>query len=143
MDITELKEKWTGWEFDERTFQISGKELREYALACGETQPRYVDPEHPDFQAVPNYTARFHGRRQLPENFPVVQRNLFDGGKTVEPKGPIRPGDTITAKSHIHDLYEKTGRSGGMKFIVHRMHFFNEAGDEVAVVDWKMIEKLG
>ena len=46
------------------------------------------------------------------------------------------------ARSHIHDIFEKTGRSGGMMFVVHRMEFTNQREELVAVVDWKMIQKL-
>ncbi len=142
MEVSELKEKWTGWTFDEVSFEIEAEDLSEFSLSCGEIVPRYTDPQDPDFQAPPSYTARFHGRRQLPEDFPVDMATSFDGGKTVEWKAPIRPGDTVLARSHIHDIFEKTGRSGGMMFIVHRMEFTNQRDQLVAVVDWKMIQKL-
>ena len=142
MDVAELKKKWTGWTFDETRFEIEAEALSEFSLACGETVARYTDPGHPDFQAAPSYTARFHGGRPLPEGFPMKRETSFDGGKTVEWKAPIRPGDTVVARSHIHDIFEKTGRSGGMMFVVHRMEFTNQREELVAVVDWKMIQKL-
>jgi len=142
VEVSELKEKWTGWTFDEVSFEIAAEDLSEFALSCGETVPRYTDAQDPDFQAAPSYTARFHGRRALPEDFPVDMATSFDGGKTVEWKAPIRPGDTVVARSHIHDIFEKTGRSGGMMFIVHRMEFTNQRDELVAIVDWKMIQKL-
>jgi hypothetical protein len=143
LDIAGLNEKYVGLDFDEVHFEIDAGPMVEFARAVGETLPRYTDPADPDFQAVPSYTARFHGGRALPEGFPLVQEKNFDGGKTVEWKGPIRPGDTLTARSHIHDVFEKTGRSGGMMFIVHRMQFTNQRDELVAIVDWKMIQKLG
>ena len=142
MDIAELKQKWTGQTFDEVSFEIDGAALVEFALACGETLPRYIDRSDEDFQAVPSYTSRYHGRRQLPEGFPMVQAKSFDGGKAVECFAPIRPGDTITADSTIHDIFEKTGRSGGMMFVVHRMRFSNQRGELVSIVDWKLLQKL-
>ncbi len=142
MDVSELKEKWTGWTFDEVRFEIEAEALSEFSLACGETVPRYTDPNDSDFQAAPSYAARFHGRRQMPEGFPVDLATSFDGGKSVEWKAPIRPGDSVVARSHIHDIFEKTGRSGGMMFIVHRMEFSNQDDQLVAIVDWKMIQKL-
>jgi len=142
VDVSELKEKWTGWTFDEVRFEIEAEALSEFSLACGETVPRYTDPNDSDFQAAPSYAARFHGRRQMPEGFPVDLATSFDGGKSVEWKAPIRPGDSVVARSHIHDIFEKTGRSGGMMFIVHRMEFSNQDDQLVAIVDWKMIQKL-
>jgi hypothetical protein len=143
MDIAALKQEWAGWEFDESHFEISAEKLRDFALACGEKQPRFVDPSDPDFQAVPNFTTSFHGHRQLPDGFPMEREKSFDGGKCVEPKLPVRPGDSITGKSEIYDIFEKSGRSGGMMFVVHRMRFYNQRDELVSVVDWKMIQKLG
>jgi hypothetical protein len=143
MNVQELKEKWTGWEFDLRDFAVEPGPMLDFAVACGETLPKYVDPDDPEFQAVPSYCARFHGHRQLPEKFPMNRAESFDGGKCVEYKAPIRPGDTLTARSTIHNIFEKTGRSGGMMFVVHRMAFTNQHGELVSVVDWKMIQKMG
>ena len=143
MEISDLKEKWTGSFFDEVHFEIDAQELAEFALTCGETLSRFTDPQDADFQAAPSYPARFHGQRQLPDGFPLTMENSFDGGKTVESMAPIRPGDVLVARSHIHDIFEKTGRSGGMMFVVHRMEFTNQDDVQVAIVDWKMIRKLG
>lgn len=143
MDVTEVKKDWVGQTFDTVSFEIDTESMVEFALACGETLPRYTDPGDDDFQAVPSYTSRFHGRRALPEGFPIKLDNSFDGGKCVEWMAPIRPGDTIVARSHLHDIYEKTGRSGGMIFVVHRMEFSNQRDELVSIVDWKMIQKLG
>ena len=143
VDTEKLKQTWTGWSFDEISYEIEAGPLVEYAQACGETLAKFTDPAHPDFQAVPNFPTRFHGRRSLPDGFPMELIKSFDGGKSVEPHAPIRPGDTITGSSAIHDIYEKTGRSGGMLFVVHRMRFTNQRSELVSVVDWKLIQKLG
>ncbi len=143
MDIKALNDEWTGWEFDEISFEIKAQNLVDFAESCGETLPWFTDPSHPEFRATPSYTSRFHGDRQLPEGFPMERMKSFDGGKCVEPSLPIRPGDTITARSTIHDIFEKTGRSGSMMFVVHRMRFYNQRDEPVATVDWKLIQKLG
>ena len=57
----------------------------------------------------------------------------------MEIHGPVRPGDTLTARASIHDVYDKTGRSGTMVFVIHRMDFTNQEGVAVATVDSKMI----
>jgi hypothetical protein len=141
--VDELKQRWVGHTFDTVHFEVDAESLVEFAAACGETLPRYTDPADPDFQAVPSYTARYHGGRALPEGFPMRMEQSFDGGKCVEWHGAIRPGDRLTARSKIHDVYEKSGRSGGMRFVVHRMEFSNQRDELVSVVDWKMIQKLG
>jgi hydroxyacyl-ACP dehydratase HTD2-like protein with hotdog domain len=119
------------------------EEMLAFARACGETDPRFSDPAHPDFQAPPTYTARFLGRRVLPENFPSPMGRSFDAGKTVTVRLPVRRGDVLVAHSRIHEVYQKTGRSGSMTFIVHRMEFENQRGEIVSVVDWRMVRREG
>ena len=143
MEIAELKAEWVGVEFDSVEFEIKPEKILEFSAACGEGEERFRDASHPDFQAPPTFTSQFHGRRMFPEGFPSLggYGGAFDAGKCVISHLPIRPGDRLTAKSHIHDVYEKTGRSGHMTFIVHRMEFSNQDGELVSVVDWRMIQK--
>ncbi len=142
IDVEKLKRDWAGFTFDTAEFEAKSDDLVGFAQACGETDKRYTDPAHADFQAVPNYPSRYVGRRILPDNFPRLGGGYgFDAGKCVIPIAPIRPGDKITAKSQIHDIYTKTGRSGTMLFIVHRMEFQNQRGEPVSIVDWRMVQQ--
>ena len=142
MDIKALNDEWTGWEFDEVSFQIKEQNLVDFAESCGETFPHFVDQTASGFRAVPSYASRYHGRRSLPKGFPVNMMASFDAGKSVEVTAPIHAGDRLTARSHIHDIFEKTGRSGGMLFIVHRMEFSNQNDVKVSTVDWRMVVRL-
>jgi len=143
IDAKALKERWCGWEFDAVDFEIAAEPMVEFAVSCGETEPRFTDPDDADFQAVPSYTTRFHGRRAMPDDFPIKPHQGFDAGKCVEVHHPLRPGDKLTARSEIHDIYEKTGRSGPMLFIVHRMRFSNQRDELISVVDWRLVQRLG
>lgn len=139
MDIEALKTQFLNREFDERTFDVTADAIVTFATACGETQPRYTDPSHPDFQAPPTFASQFTGGRQLPEDYPRFGGIGMDAGKAIEPKKPIRPGTRLTGKSHLHDIYTKTGRSGTMVFTVLRMEFYDEAGENVATADTRMV----
>ena len=139
-DLQAIRNDWVGQEFETATFEIDEGRLLDWAIACGETDPRFVDRDHPDFQAHPNFTACLSTGRMLPEDFPKIGSGFgIDGGKTVEIHGPVRAGDTLTARASIHDVYDKTGRSGTMVFVIHRMDFTNQEGVAVATVDSKMI----
>jgi acyl dehydratase len=63
----------------------------------------------------------------------------FDAGKDIEFGVPIRPGDRVTVVSTLHELYEETGRSGSMVFVVVRFTMTNQRGERVAVVDNRMM----
>jgi len=43
--------------------------------------------------------------------------------------------------STIHDIYEKTGRSGSMYFIVIRNEVKNQNGEKVAVIDHRIMQR--
>jgi N-terminal half of MaoC dehydratase len=139
VSLSELRERWVGHEFDTAQFVVSREAALEWARACGEQDPRFLDPAHPDFQAAPTFPSHFVGRKVFPEDFPRFGLNAFDAGKCVLVHAPIRPGDTLTAHSSIADIYEKTGRSGSMLFVVHRMAFENQRREAVSVVDWKLV----
>lgn len=144
MSVAELRERFLGEVYDSIQVVAEPPRLLEFALACGETDPRYVDPEHADYQAPVNFCSQFHGARMLPEGFPAFDmRIMIDAGKAVYWHAPIRPGDKLTASSRLHDIYEKTGRGGTMLFLVHRMEFRNPQSELVSVVDWRLILRGG
>lgn len=137
-DIEEVREKFLNRDFDEKTFYIDPETSIEYARLCGETADRFLDPEHPDFQAPPTFVASLSGRRALPPDFPRFGFGM-DAGKGVECIKPIRPGQTITGRTHLHDIYTKTGRSGRMVFVVSRLQFFDENGEHLANSDSRSV----
>jgi acyl dehydratase len=65
----------------------------------------------------------------------------FDAGKDIEFLEPLRPGDVITATSRIVELYEKTGRSGSMWFVVYRQELRNQRDELVANVDSRIMQR--
>ena len=138
-DIKALRERFLGREFDEVTFLIDGARFAEYAKVCGETAPRYTDPADADFQAPPTFVSTLVGGRSMPPDFPNLGGMGMDAGKAVEWKAPVRAGATLTGRSHLHDIYTKTGRSGRMVFLVTRMELRDEAGNHVANADTRTV----
>ena len=128
-----------GREFDEISFAIDGARFSEYARACGELDPRFTDASHPDFQAPPTFVSTLIGGRSRPDGFPQLNGVGMDAGKGVEWMAPIRHGSTLTGRSHLHDIYTKTGRSGRMIFLVARMELHDEAGTHVANADTRTV----
>lgn len=138
IDIKEARENFLNREFDEKVFEIDPTETAEYARMCGETASRFLDPSDPDFQAPPTFVASLSGRRMFPENFPRFGIGM-DAGKGVECLAPIRPPVKLVGRSHIHDIYTKTGRSGRMVFTVSRIEFYTEDGLHVANADSRSV----
>lgn len=136
-DIEALRQKYLHFDFDEKAFAIDPAVTAEYARLCGETEARFLDPAHPDFQAPPTFVANFSGSRLLPKGFPRLGLGM-DAGKGVECLLPVRPGK-VTGKTHVHDIYTKTGRSGRMVFVVTRMAFYDDRGRHLANSDSRMV----
>lgn len=138
IDIKEAREKFLNLDFDEKVFEIDPGVTSEYARFCGETAPRFLDPNDPDFQAPPTYVASLSGGRSLPSDYPRFGIGM-DAGKGVECLAPVRPPVKLVGRTHIHDIYTKTGRSGRMVFTVSRIEFYTEDGEHVANADSRMV----
>lgn len=139
LDIDALIERYVGPVFDEKTFNFDAQELSEFASACGETASRYTDPADPDFQASPTMPTRLHPGARFPEGFPEVAGLGMDAGKAIQPLAPIRPNVEITGRTHMHEIYTKTGRSGRMVFFVNRMELFDADETPLAVSDSRIV----
>ena len=132
-----------GQEFDRSVSDpIGAQELIAFARALGETDPCYVE-EGSQLRAHPTFCVRFKGHKFFPDTLPenLRFRMSFDAGKDIELGVPIRPGDTVTVVSTLHEVYEKTGRSGSMVFVVVRFTMTNQHGERVATVDNRFMYK--
>ena len=138
-DIEALRSKYLNQEFDEVSFEIEGARFVAYARACGEQDPRFTDLAHPDLQAPPTFVSTLVGGRSRPKDFPKLGGVGMDAGKSVQWMAPIRDGVTLTGKSHLHDIYTKTGRSGRMTFLVTRMELYDGDGVHVANADTRTV----
>ena len=132
-----------GQEFDHAVYgPVSAEELIAFARSLGETRPEYTAPG-PDLVAHPTYCVRYKGNRFYPENIPrtIDLRTGFDAGKDLRLGATVRPGDTIEVRCTLHDVYEKTGRTGSMYFVVIRFTMTNQRGELLAVIDNRFMHR--
>ena len=134
--------------FDETDFPpITKEEIIEFAASLGETNPLYTDEAaaskgpHQGLVAPATFVTKLRPKKFSPENLPKFGKVGFDGGRDLEVRAPIRPGDSLTMLSTIHDIYEKTGRTGSMYFIVIRNEVKNQKGEQVAVIDHRIMQR--
>ncbi len=126
---------------------VTREMIREFCEALGETNPLYTDEEaakrgpYGGLIAPPSFAVGFRTRRHFLDILPNFSRAGFDAGKDVEFLAPIRPGDQITLSSAIKEIYEKTGRSGSMVFIVIRSTLRNQNGEILAHVDHRFMSR--
>ena len=139
MDIEELKTRYLNLEFDRKEVEIKPERAATVAKLSGETRADLVDPTHADFTVPHAYLASLASGRHLPIDFPRLGGLPIDGGKAVTCHKPVRPNQTLTGRTHLHDIYDKSGRSGRMIFLVSRMELFDADGQHLATSDSKMI----
>lgn len=150
MSFRDIAESEIGREYDNFTHPpVTAEQLIRYARTLRVDDPNYTDEQaaasgpHGGLIAFPTYIVKLRGEHHLP---PVVveqmDENTFDGGKDIELGVPVRPGDEITTTSQITQLYEKTGRSGSMFFVIFRNELVNQRGEMVARVDCRSLQKL-
>ena len=139
VDIEALKAQFLNLEFDVKAFEIDAQAAATVARVSGETREEFLDPEHPDFQAPPAFVGSLASGRHLPIDFPNLSGIPMDGGKAVVCHKPVRAGVPITGRTHLHEIYDKSGRSGRMVFIVSRMEIFDDSGEHLATSDSRMV----
>jgi acyl dehydratase len=126
---------------------VTAEMVADFCKATGEGGRSYTDAEAAKkghlggIVAPPSFAVTFRNGRQFFEHIPRFGRQGFDAGKDVEFVEPIRPGDTITLSSHVKEIYEKTGRTGSMVFVIVRSTLMNQNGDVVAHVDHRFMNR--
>jgi hypothetical protein len=112
---------------------VTAQQIHDYAQSLGESHPSYFAAEP---VAPPTFCVKFRGNRFF---HPAIPQGAFlrgfDAGKDIQFGAPIRAGDVVHTSNVLAEVYEKTGRSGSMIFIVTRQRMTNQQGEMVAVID--------
>ena len=134
--------------FDETSFApITKDEILAFTAALGETNPLYTDEDaaakgpYGGLIAPPTFVTKLRPTKMTPDDMPKFGKVGFDGGRDLDAFAPVRPGDALKMVSKIHEIYEKTGRSGSMYFIVLRNEVSNQNGEKVAVIDHRIMQR--
>jgi acyl dehydratase len=127
---------------------VTGEMIATFCGAIGESNPIHTDADvakngpYGGLTAPPSFAVTFRNGRHFFEHIPRFGKQGFDAGKDVEFLTPIHPGDSITLSSHVKEIYEKTGRSGSMAFVIVRTTLKNQHGEEVAHVDHRFMNRI-
>ena len=138
---------WIGKEFDRYSYKATQEDIAEFAASVGERDPMYRDAvyagstPHGGIVAPATFCIVVRSNAPLPDLKLSYGARVFDGGKECVFHAPIRPGDTITGVDRISQVYEKTGRSGNMIFVVRESELTNQNSQKVAVVRQILIQR--
>ena len=129
-----------GVEHQAGPFEVTREMVQAFSKSVGETGPIYNDEAvakaagYSGIVACPTMCTLFVRHVKLPDIRLKFGRSRFHAGQRVQPKGIIVAGDSLTASSHLKEVYPKTGRSGTMVFVVWETTFRNQKGQVVADV---------
>ncbi len=107
---------------------VEAGHLKRFVEAIGDPNPRWLNEAPPTF-LVALVPVSMH----LPEA-EEYGKGWLNGGNRFEHMEPVRVGDRITATGRVVDVYEKSGSSGTMLFIIFETEYVNQRGRTVARV---------
>ncbi len=120
-----------GKEYAPFTVTVERGKIKEFARAIGDPSPFYLDDavgrasEWGDIVAPPTFVTTFRDEKadtgSMLADLGVDIGRILHGEQEFEHYKPIRPGETYLCRSRVTDIYEKTGRSGAMAFVVREM----------------------
>ena len=143
MPIT-INKSIIGKEYAPYVVHVERGKIKEFARAIGDLSPFYLDDEvgraspWGDIIAPPTFAITFRDERAdtgaLLKDLGTDISRILHGEQEFEHYKPIRPGDTLLCRGRISDVYEKSGKSGPMAFVVRETTITDTDHDVVAKV---------
>ena len=140
-----LKSDAVGKTYPPVTYAVGREKVREFAMAVGEEDARYHDPEaareagYADVVAPPMFAVVYSGRAITPALFdPEVGidfARMVHGGQEFVWGPPVVAGDEIATEVEVKDVAER----GGLEFYVFESRSTNQDGETVCTGTWTNI----
>lgn len=115
-------------------YEVEKGHIRRFADAIGDPDPVYRDEAaaraagHPAIVAPPTFPTALRPddpRAEMGIDF----RKVLHGEQSYEYRRPLYAGDVVAVTARIADIYEKTGKSGTMDFLVLETEGRDPAGE--------------
>ena len=100
--------------------------MSRFCAAIGDPNPRWRNEAPPTF-----LVALGSETPEIPE---VLEygKGWLNAGDAFEYMEPVRPGDTVTSRTTLSDVYEKQGSSGSLLFLTFNTEYTNQHDRVVA-----------
>ena len=126
--------------------------IKEFARAIGDLNPSYLDDrvgaasEWGDLIAPPTFAITFRDETadtgSMLRDLGTDISRILHGEQEFELFRPLQPGQTYLCRARIVDIYEKSGRSGPMAFVVRETTITDRTNDVVAAMRHITIVRL-
>lgn len=117
------------------TATVEAGHLKRFAEAIGDPSRRWLE------QAPPTFLVALAPVSLHLAEAEEYGKGWLNGGNRFEYFAPVKVGDRITATGRVADVYEKTGGSGNLLFIIFETDYFNQSGTLVAKLRGTMIRR--
>ena len=105
---------------------VEAGHLKRFAEAIGDPNPRWSSEAPPTFLIALAPVSLHLAEAE------EYGKGWLNGGNRFEYFEPVKVGDRITATGRVADVYEKTGGSGSLLFIIFETDYVNQHGRTVA-----------
>jgi acyl dehydratase len=141
-----------GKEYPPYAITVERGKIKEFAKAIGDDNPLFLDDrvgaasEWRDVIAPPTFAITLRDETAdttafLKELGTDISR-LLHGEQEFEIFRPLQPGQTYLCRPRVVDIYEKTGRSGPMAFVVRETTITDSTNEIVATMRGVTIVRL-
>ena len=141
-----------GKEYPPYPFTVERGKIKEFARAIGDLNPLYLDDrvgaasEWGDLIAPPTFAVTFRDETAdtgaMLRDLGTDVSRILHGEQEFELFRPLQPGQTYLCRARIVDIYEKSGRSGPMAFVVRETTITDRTNDVVAAMRHITIVRL-
>ena len=114
---------------------VEAGHLKRFVEAIGDPNPRWAKEAPPTF-LVSLAPASVHL-----EEAEEYGKGWLNGGNRFEYFEPVKVGDRIKATGRVADVYEKTGSSGSLLFIIFETDYVNQDGRVAARLRGTLIRR--
>jgi acyl dehydratase len=133
-----------GKEYPPYTVTVERGRIKDFARAIGDLNPFYLDDrvagasEFGEVIAPPTFPITFRDENSDTNAFlkdlgTDISR-ILHGEQEFELHRPIRAGETFVCRPKVADIYEKSGKSGAMAFVVRETAVTDKEGELVATL---------
>ena len=141
-----------GKEYAPYTVTVERGRIKDFARAIGDLNPFYLDDrvgaasEFGDVIAPPTFPISFRDENAdtaaLLKDLGVDISRLLHREQEFELHRPMRPGETFLCRPKITDVYEKSGKSGAMAFVVRETYVTDKDNELVATLRGVTVVRL-
>ena len=117
------------------TATVEAGHLKRFAESIGDPNPRWLEEAPPTFLVAIAPTSYHLDEAEQ------YGKGWLNGGNRFEYFAPVFIGDRITATGHVAHVYEKSGSSGNLLFIIFETRYVNQDAVVVARLRGTMIRR--